>query len=115
MTISKLALVAMLFAGLLASDGRAQTTPAPQPDASQKTEDAVQSDKSAKTPVEINQELIENAKKMPDGTAQPETGRAKPVENWFGCKPGNDKEACEAEKQKKSSESSDGTSTKPKQ
>ena len=34
-----------------------------------------------------------------DGTIQPSTGRAEPVENWFGCKPGTEAETCEAVEQ----------------
>lgn len=49
-----------------------------------------------KTPEQVNEEIIENSEKAADGTVQAETGRAKPVENWFGCKPGNDKPECEA-------------------
>ncbi len=43
-----------------------------------------------KSPKEIVKDIVEDAKRAPDGTVQPSTGRAKPVENWFGCKPGKD-------------------------
>lgn len=99
MILSKLALSATMLGGLLVTGVAAQNTPSTDTDSSQKT------------PAEINREVIENAKKTPDGTVQPATGRAKPVENWFGCKPGNDKDACEAKKKKKSSATGDSTST----
>lgn len=32
-------------------------------------------------------EIVMQSKTVEDGAVQPSTGRAKPVENWFGCKP----------------------------
>lgn len=35
------------------------------------------------------EKVTDNLTKGPDGTKYPEGGPAKPVENWFGCKPGS--------------------------
>lgn len=54
---------------------------------------------SSKDAREIVKEIVDNAKMAPDGTMQPSTGRAKPVENWFGCKPGKSQSSCDEGKQ----------------
>jgi hypothetical protein len=41
---------------------------------------------------QIVKEIVKDAERAPDGTMQPATGRATPVENWFGCKPGQKKD-----------------------
>ncbi len=51
---------------------------------------------------EIVKDIVDKARRAPDGTMQPSTGRAKPVENWFGCKPGSkDADICKTKRAKK--------------
>ena len=44
-------------------------------------------------PAQVVKEIVKDTERAPDGTMQPTTGRAKPVENWFGCRPGQKKDS----------------------
>ncbi len=48
---------------------------------------------AAKDPEQVVEQMVENAEEAPGGTGEEYVGGepAKPVENWFGCKPGNTK------------------------
>lgn len=50
-------------------------------------------DASTMTSREVVRGIVRDSKPAPDGTVQPSTGRARPVENWFGCKPGPGKQS----------------------
>lgn len=69
--------------------------------------DATRSTGGAKPdPERVIERITENTTTAPDGTVVPSTGRAKPVENWFGCKPGNTRTSCDAAKPNAQAQSS---------
>lgn len=43
--------------------------------------------KTPKAPDEVVETIVENSAEGEEGLVQPATGGAKPIENWFGCKP----------------------------
>ena len=47
----------------------------------------VSSDNRGKTSTEIVKEIVDNPKPSEGGQMVAETGRARPVESWFGCPP----------------------------
>ena len=68
-----------------------------------------QAEPDKKSPKQIIDEIVKNAKTAPDGTTQPSTGRAKPVENWFGCKPSeNQNHNCKESKKTTATENGQG-------
>jgi len=60
----------------------------------------------SESPAEIVEEIVEDGNKGEDGATQPSTGQAKPVENWFGCKPENDKDHCDSAKNQEQADAS---------
>lgn len=60
----------------------------------------VQNGQVSTSPEKVVQEMVNNAEEVPGGTGEEyvEGQPAKPIENWFGCKPGDMK--CLSERQK---------------
>lgn len=48
---------------------------------------SISSDDRGKTPTEIVKDIVDNPKPSEGGQMVAETGRARPVESWFGCPP----------------------------